>query len=49
MEQTDSVTLTDKLKLLLSANGFHLGNCRGQAYDGAAKMSGCINDVVQEY
>ena len=47
VEQTDSVPLTDKLKLLLSANGFYLANCRGQAYDGAANMSGCINGVAQ--
>ena len=46
VEQTDSATLTDKLKLLLSANGFYLANCRGQAYDGAANMSGCINGVA---
>ena len=29
VEQTDSATLTDKLKLPLSANGFYLVNCRG--------------------
>ena len=46
VEQTDSATLTDKLKLLLSTNGFYLRNCRGQAYDGAANMSGCINGVA---
>ena len=33
--------------MLLSANGFYLANCRGQAYDGAANMSGCINGVAQ--
>ena len=47
VEQTDSATLTDKLKLLLSANGFYLANCCGQAYDGAANMSGCINGIAQ--
>ena len=39
VEQTDSATLTDKLKLLLFANGFYLA-------DGAANMSGCINGVA---
>ena len=47
MEQTDSATLTDKLKLLLHANGFYLANCCGQAYDGAVNMSGCINGIAQ--
>ena len=46
VEQTDSATLTDNIKLLLSANGFYLANCRGQAYDGAANMSGCLNGVA---
>ena len=47
VEQTDSATLTDKFELLLSANGFYLANCYGQAYDGSANMSGCINGVAQ--
>ena len=44
--KTDSVTLTDAIKDVLIRCMLSLNQCRGQAYDGAANMSGHLNGVV---
>ena len=47
VEQTDSANLTDKLKLYLPIDCSYLANCSDQAHDGAANLSGCMNDIAQ--
>ena len=46
VEQTDAATLTSTLKDALVRSGIQVGQCRGQAYDGASNMSGALNGVA---
>ncbi len=46
VEQTDAATLTSTIKDALIRSGLQLGQCRGQAYDGASNMSGRLNGVA---
>ena len=48
VEQTDAVTLTNTLRDVLIRSNLRLAQCRGQAYDGASNMSGCLNGVASQ-
>ena len=42
----DSITIT--IKRLLESCNLSLSNCRGQTYDGAANMMGCMRVVAEQ-
>ena len=44
--KTDAATLTSALKDVLVRCVLPVSSCRGQAYDGAANMSGCLQGVA---
>lgn len=48
VSKTDSVTLTNAIKDVLIRCMLPLNQCRGQAYDGAANMSGYLNGVAAQ-
>ena len=47
MQQTVPILLTSLSCSYLPIDCSYLANCSDQAHDGAANMSGCINDVTQ--
>ena len=48
VEQTDAGTLTSTLRDALIRGNLPLAQCRGQSYDGASNMSGCLNGVARQ-